>query len=265
MRENRLRKRLKEGAPTLGTRLLSGWPGLVEIIGKIGLFDYVEFLGEYSSWDLHDLDNFARATELSDISSMIKIDQNCRAFIAQRALGSGIQNVLFADIRNAEEVRECVRSVRAETPEIGGLNGAANRRSVGYYIEPGSPNYVKALEDSVIAIMIEKKEAVDNLEEILSVKGVDMIQFGPGDFSMSIGYPGQRSHPKVKEAELKTIKLSLEKGIRPRIEIGSINYKIEDLKEYIDLGVKDFHLPCEGKIIYEWLTENAKVLQNLFE
>jgi len=48
MRRNRLREMLKEGRPTLGTRLLSVWPGMVEIVGHTEVFDYVEFLGEYS-------------------------------------------------------------------------------------------------------------------------------------------------------------------------------------------------------------------------
>jgi 2-keto-3-deoxy-L-rhamnonate aldolase RhmA len=49
----------------------------------------------------------------------------------------------------------------------------------------------------VVAIMIEKKQAVDNLEALLSVPTVDMVQFGPSDYSMSIGKTGQRNHPKV--------------------------------------------------------------------
>lgn len=261
MRKNRLREKLRDQKPTIGTRLLSVWPGMVELVGNTGLFDYVEFLGEYTPWDLYDLENFARATELTDMSSMIKIDQFHRDFIAQRALGSGIQNVLFTDVRTAEEVRDCVRLVRAETPRTGGLNGAANRRSVGYYIEAGSENYVNALEDSVVAIMIEKKEAVENLEAILSVPGVDMVQFGPGDYSLSLGYPGQRKHPEVKEAEQRVIKTCVEKGIRPRLEIGSINYKKEDIHRYLDMGVKDLHLPSEAKIVYEWLKENGSSIR----
>jgi len=209
------------------------------------------------------LENFGRAVELFDMSSIIKVDQNCRAFIAQRALGSGIQNILFTDIRTVEDARECVRIVRAETPSTKGINGATNRRNVGYYLEGGSLNYIKAMDEAVIALMIEKKEAVDNLEEILSVEGIDMVQFGPSDYSLSLGYPGQRNHPKVKEAELKTIKKAIEKGIRPRVEIGSIDYKIEDLQKYIELGVKDFSLPSEGKIIYEWLMKNGKNIKNL--
>ena len=197
------------------------------------------------------------------MSSMIKVDQNCRAFIAQRALGSGIQNILFTDIRTVEEARECVRIVRAETSQTKGLNGAANRRNVGYYLEAGSPEYVKAMNEAVIALMIEKKEAVDNLYEILSIEGIDMVQFGPGDYSLSIGYPGQRNHPEVKEAELKTIKTALGMGICPRVEIGSIDYKIEDLQKYIELGVKDFSLPSDGKIVYEWLKKHGENIRKL--
>jgi len=265
MRKNKLREKLKEGVPTLATRLLSVWPGMVEIVGHTGIFDYVEFLGEYSPWDLHDLENFGRAAELFDMSSMIKVDQNNRAFIAQRALGSGIQNILFTDIRTAEDVRECVRIVRAETPSAKGINGAANRRNVGYFLESGSPEYVKAMNESVVAIMIEKKEAGDNLEEILSVEGIDMVQFGPGDYSLSLGYPKQRNHPKVKEAELRTIEVAIKKGIRPRVEIGSIDYKMEDLQKYVELGVKDFSLPNEGKIVYQWLKKHGEnIRKSLF-
>ena len=64
MKKNKLREILKEGKPTLGTRLLNVWPGMVELVGNTGLFDYVEYLGEYSPWDLHDLGNFGRAVEL---------------------------------------------------------------------------------------------------------------------------------------------------------------------------------------------------------
>jgi len=262
MKKNKLREQINKGKPTLGARLLSVWPGMVEIVGHTGMFDYVEFLGEYSPWDLHDLENYGRAVELFDMSSMIKVDQNNRAFIAQRALGSGIQNVLFTDIRTVEEARECVCIVRAETPSTRGINGAANRRNVGYYMEAGSPEYVKAMDEAVVALMIEKKEAVDNLEEILSVEGIDMVQFGPGDYSLSLGYPGQRNHPLVKEAELKTIKIAIKKGIRPRVEIGSIDYNMEELQKYIELGVKDFSLPSEGKIIYEWLKKHGENIKS---
>ena len=87
MRRNKLRELLREGKPTVGTAIVCPWPGIVELIGRTGMFDYVEFEGEYMPWDLHDLENLSRAVELFDMSSMMKADQEPRTFIAQRSLG----------------------------------------------------------------------------------------------------------------------------------------------------------------------------------
>lgn len=262
MRKNKLRELLRQGRPTIGTRILSIWPGIVEVIGHTGEIDYVEFDGEYAPWDLHDFENLGRATELFDMSSMIKVDQEPRGFIAQRALGSGIQNILFADVRSVEDAEECVRIVKAETPEAKGTNGCHMRRNVGYVLECGSPEYVKAMDEAVVALMIEKKEAIDNLEEILSVETIDMVQFGPCDYSLSIGLPGEWSHPRVKEAELRVIKTALKMGVRPRVEIDGI-HNLDRIKEYVDLGVRDFNLPSDVVILYQWLKENGESLRKM--
>jgi len=66
MRPNKLRQLLNAGQPTIGTRVHSTWPSIVELIGHTGLFDYVEFLAEYAPFDLYALDNFCRAVELFD-------------------------------------------------------------------------------------------------------------------------------------------------------------------------------------------------------
>ena len=90
-----------------------------------------------------------------------------------------------------EDAQESVAAARAETPKTKGLMGAAMRRDVGYVLGPGSKEYVQQLEEGVVALMIEKQVAIENLEAILSVKGVDMVQFGPADYSMPLGIPGQ--------------------------------------------------------------------------
>lgn len=265
MRKNKLREIIQSGQISIGARVLTPWAGLVEVIANTGLVDYIEFVGEYAPWDLHDLENIARATELYGISSMFKVDQDPAGFLAQRALGSGIQNILFTDIRNVEDVKKCVSIVKPDMPLYQGTHGCHMRRSVGYVLEAGSPDYIKSMDEVVIAIMVEKRSCVENLEEILSVKGVDMVQFGPCDYALSIGLPRSPDHPEVKKAELKTIKTALDKGIRPRVEIGLIHFELDDLKKYIDLGVKDFNLPSDLSIIHQWVKGNSKTIRNLFE
>jgi 2-keto-3-deoxy-L-rhamnonate aldolase RhmA len=260
VRKNRLRELLAAGQPSLGTHLASSWPSIVELVGHARAFDYIEFLGEYAPYDLYALDNLGRAIELFDhMSGMMKIEQQPRTYLAIMAIGAGIQNLLFADVRTVADAEECVRSVRAESPETRGLHGVGMRRDVGLVLEGGSPAFVQALESAVVALMIEKREAVENLEAILSVKGVDMVQFGPADYAMSIGVPGEFNHPQVREAERHVIETSIRMGIAPRAEI----FQLREAPRYLDLGVRHFCIGIDTLILFDWFKENGQAMREL--
>ena len=110
-------------------------------------------------------------------------------------------------------------------------------------------------------IMIEKQSAVDELEEILSIDGVDMIQWGPSDFSMSIGKPGQRDAPEVKAAERYVFETAIRMGVPPRAEIGSP----EQAQRYLDMGVQHFNLNTDLYILYNWWKTNGGALREIVE
>lgn len=258
MKKNKLRELLQSGKPTLGTRLHNLWPAYVEAVGHSGMFDYVEFLAEYAPFDLDGLDNFCRAAELHQLATLIKIDQQPQQFLAQRAIGSGFEGVLFADSRSVEDVRQCVRIARPDTPEDGGVFGAATRR-FAYMRYGGGAEYVQALREVVVMIMIEKKAAVDQLDEILAVSGVDMIQWGPSDYSMSVGMPGEVRDPRIKAVERKVIETCLKAGVAPRVEIASP----EDARYYLDLGVKHFNLGVDLIQYFNWLKQNGDTMRKL--
>ena len=120
------------------------------------------------------------------MSSMIKVEEHTRGFIATRAIDAGFQNVLFSDCRDAKDVKECVRLVWPETPEAGGTHGAGGRRIL---LGSSTAEWVKGMSDVVIAFMIEKKSAINGLENLLNVKGVSMVQFGPNDYSVTVSTP----------------------------------------------------------------------------
>lgn len=250
---------MNRGEPTIGTRVEIVWPGVTELIGFTRMYDYVEFVSEYVPYDLYDFDNLARAAELVGISSMIKVDEFNRGYIAQRALAAGMQNVLFTNSMTVKDAEECVKAVRAPPR---GFNGFRSDRRVGYVGKDGdvyasAAELPKICEDVVVALMIETKSAVENLEEVLSVEGIDMVQFGPADYGISVGLPGEKNHPKIKEAELKTIKTALKMDIAPRAEIRSP----EDATKYIELGVRHFSLNTDMRILYDWWKENGNKLR----
>ena len=254
MRHNHLRARLNANEPTLGTHILSTWPTVVELVGEAGNYDYVEFTAEYAPFTMHDLDNLGRALELKNLTGMIKIEQTQYTHQAMRAIGSGFQSVLFADLRGVADAEACIAAVRAETPRSGGRLGVGMRRDVGTVVDGGSPAYVAALDEVVIAVMIEKRECVEDLDAVLSVKGIDMVQFGGSDYSMSLGLTGQRSHPDVKSAERKTIEMALKKGLHPRIELMDIS----QAEPYLEMGVKHFCIGWDVRILHQWWRANGE-------
>lgn len=266
MRRNLLRERLNAGQPTVGTHILSCWPTLVELIGHSGQYDYVEFTAEYAPFDMHDLDNLGRAFEVAGLAGMIKIEQTQYTHQAMRAIGSGFQSVLFADIRTVEDARTAVNAVRAETTMARGargrgLMGVGMRRDVGVVRQGGQPAYVDALNDVVIAIMVEKKSCVDDLDAILSVPGIDMVQFGASDFSMSIGKPAQYGDAEVLAAEKKTIETALRKGLHPRVELRDPS----QADKYLELGVKHFCIGWDVRILADWWDSKGAEMRGLLE
>ena len=260
MRPNKLRELLNAGKPTLSTHVHSTWPSVIEAVGHTGLYDYVEWVAEYAPFDLHDFEHICRAAEVHDLPCMVKVDQEPRGFIAQRAIGSGFQSVLFADCRNADEVRECVRIARPDTPQDGGSYGVGTRR-FAYMGYGGTQEYVQALRDIVVVIMLEKKSAVDQLEEILEIEGVDMIQWGGSDYSMSIGHPGEHSHPDVVAARDYVFETSIKMGVPPRAEIGSP----DQAKMYQDMGVKHFSIGTDISILYSWWMKNGEEMRKIID
>lgn len=264
MSRNPLRDCLNAGKPTVGTHILSAWPTLVELIGHSKQYDYVEFTAEYAPFTMHDLDNLGRAFELMGMSGMIKIEQTQYTHQAMRAIGSGFQSVLFADIRSVEDAKAAVDAVRAETTMAEGVRGRGRlgvgmRRDVGTVRTGGTPAYVDALNEVVIAIMVEKKSCVDNLEAVLSVPGIDMVQFGASDFSMSIGKTGQYADAEVLAAEKKTIETALRMGLHPRVELRDP----DQAGKYLAMGVKHFCIGWDVRILADWWDTKGAEMRGL--
>jgi 2-keto-3-deoxy-L-rhamnonate aldolase RhmA len=255
MKPNRIRQRLAEGKPTLSTRLHNTWHGVVEAVGHTGVFDYIEFLAEYAPFTAYDLENICRSAELHGMSAMIKLDHQAQFQIVQ-AVAAGFHSVLFANPHTAEDVAACVRLVRPETPEDGGSYGAVMGRFT-FMEYGGGPDYVQALRDVVAAVMIEKQAAVDNLDAILAVPGVDLIQWGPADYAMSAGLYADRSAPEVKAVEREVIQACLKARIPVRAEIRSL----DQAQAYLDMGVRHFSLGADLRILYTWLRQNGEALR----
>lgn len=256
MNYNKLRRILNENAPSTATRMSSTWPFYTECVGVTSNFDYIEFIAEYAPFSQADLENIARAAELYEMGTMIKVDFQNRGYVAQRAVGAGFQAINFTDHHNAEEVAETVKIMKPDTVEDGGRFGYPNRRFIGCKPTVDQFTHIQRLREVVLCFMIEKKSAVEDIEAICSVPGVDMIQFGPSDFAMSSGWQAGEHSDEIKAAERHCIEVALKHGVQPRCEINTA----EAAKYYIDLGVRHFCLGDQTRMLNMfWRGEGSKM------
>ncbi|GAA3670862.1 HpcH/HpaI aldolase family protein [Microbacterium marinilacus] len=241
MRPNPIREKLSAGQPTIATRVLLPDPAVIEAVGQTGVFDYVEFLAEYNAFTLHDLDAIGRAGELYGLGTMIKLDYEQNHYLAQRAVGSGFHGVLFADMRTRDDVERAVASVRPDTPEHGGTYGAAARRNARPTYG-GGEQYIARVAETVVGVMVEKRESFDDLDALLSVPGIDFVQWGPTDFRMSSG----GSTAEIDAVRQRVFDACRRHGVPARIELGSLD-------EFSDLtaqGFRHFSLGIDLEMLY---------------
>ena len=126
---------------------------------------------------------------------------------------------------------------------------------------PGTAEYLQALRDTVVAVMIEKKSAVDNLDEILSVPGLDMVQWGGVDYSINIGIPrGPTAHPEIQATRNRVFEAAIKAGVPPRAEIDTA----DEAKEFLDMGVRHFTIGADLHILHDWWKDSGERLRKIF-
>jgi 4-hydroxy-2-oxoheptanedioate aldolase len=138
------------------------------------------------------------AAETSGIVPIVRPWKNSRDAIL-RVMDRGAMGVQVPHVNTADDARRAVESVKYHPLGKRGMAAATRPARYGLGTEP--MDYVRWVNgQTLVCVQLEEKEALDNIEQILSVDGVDVFFVGPSDLSQSMGYPGQASAPEVQEA-----------------------------------------------------------------
>src|SRR5437764_2391322 len=194
MQENRVKRILAEGGLALGTH--SGGIAdqqIVEIIGLAG-FDAAFIDMEHTSFDLRDVQLMVMAAERVGVTSIVRTPGFDPAFIL-RLLDMGVQGIQVPHVSDPETAREAVKAVRY--PPEGERGMAAGSRAADYGKTPLLEHMAKSNREILLACMIEDMAAVERIDEIAAVPGVDLLAVGPSDLSRSLGVSGQPDHPRL--------------------------------------------------------------------
>lgn len=178
-----LADRLADGAPLTGAWSMVGHPVVAEVLATEG-FDFVVLDGEHSETELSELAALVRAVEATgtETAPVVRVSAADRAEI-KRVLDFGPAGILVPQIESVEEAREAVISAQYP-PE--GVRGVAGGRASNYGTTLGE--YVETANDDVATILqIETVGALDDLEDIVALDGLDALFVGPADLSARLG------------------------------------------------------------------------------
>lgn len=189
-----VKRQLAEGELTLGSWITLGHPAIAEIMAASG-FEFVVVDLEHSVIGIAEAANLIRVIDLAGASPLVRTTSNDPDQI-KRVMDAGAHGVIVPMIKSAEEARRAVDAVYYPPR---GTRGVGLARAQGYGTT--FPEYCRWLEqEAVVIVQIEHIDAVRDLDEILSVDGVDGYIIGPYDLSASMGLAGQLDHPSVVAA-----------------------------------------------------------------
>lgn len=226
---NNLKQRLKNGESLNGCWLNLGSPLTAEIVGQAG-FDWVLIDLEHGSGTEKDVLYQLQALEASPTGAIIRVEGHARQRIS-RVLDFGAQGVMCPQIKTVEEARAAISGIYYPPDGIRGVAKMVRATGFGKNFD----DYKKGAKENILGIIqIETAEALNHLDEIAALEGVDVLFIGPADLSMSLGIFGQLDHPKFKEA-LKAIVTAAEKAGKAT---GILLFNPDDYTTYHNMGIR---------------------------
>ena len=192
--QNPVKRKLKNGQKTIGGFLQMISPVSAEIMSQSG-FDWLIVDLEHSPGDFANLQAQLQAMNGSGVVPFARAPWNDMVAI-KRTLDTGVMGVLIPYVNTREEAEAAVAACKY--PPLGVRGVAGSPRAAGY-TRNTMPYLTTANDEVIVMIAVETMEAVNNLDEILTVEGLDGIFIGPVDLASSMGYLGDPSQPEVQE------------------------------------------------------------------
>ncbi len=203
-----LKEKLSKKDLTIGSWLSFGFTPIVEIMAKSG-FDWLVIDMEHTAIGELDALQMIQIISLAGSVPLVRVGENNELLI-KRVMDSGAHGVVVPMVNSKGEAERAVSSVKY--PPIG-QRGVGLSRAQNYGL--GFNDYKDwAEKNSIVIVQVEHIKAVENLTEIMSVKGVDGFIVGPYDLSASMGLPGEFNNPDVSEA-LKEITKFIKNSTKP--------------------------------------------------
>ena len=238
-----LKERLNNGNEQFGTWCILPCPEVVSVLTKSGL-DYVLIDFEHSPVSFETAQKMVMAAHAEGKYAVSRVGKLDEVEIL-RSLDINSDGIIIPHIESIEDIKTAIEYIKYY-PE-GNRGYSPYTFAGGYCVEK---NYTKNANKNILfGIIIESKKGIDNLDEILSSKDLDMVYLGAYDISISLGYPGQINHPEV----IKVLDFCIEKIKKAGKIIGAMYHTKEDYEKFKKQGVNFLVYKVDSLMINESL------------
>ncbi|MCB0471902.1 MAG: hypothetical protein KDC69_09260 [Flavobacteriaceae bacterium] len=254
LKPSRVKKNLKEGGVCFGTmlRILKS-PQAIALCAAQG-WDYVIMDTEHNDYNIETLSNCSLVAKYEDMALLVRVPDKKYHLMAQ-TLDIGSEGLVLPQVKTKQETDMIIQSTKYAPM---GNRGVSISETVTRFRSYGHVEYMNWANDELLTVVqIESKEGVDNIEGIVSTKGVDAIMIGPADLSQDMGIPGQLQHPELEKAFRNVISACNKHGVAPGIHLADMelvnkwvsegmrfvtySYDIKFFKEANQSALKDLH------------------------
>jgi 4-hydroxy-2-oxoheptanedioate aldolase len=241
MKKSRVLERLRANEVVkLATISRFPQPWVAELVGTLG-YDAIWFDIEHRGFSYDTIEQMSLPCRGTGIDLMVRILKS-GYHSPMRALEMGAAGIMVPHVLSAEEARQWVEWVRFPPGGKRGFDGAGADAD---YLLADSLEYIEhANSQTFLALQIEDKEAVDNIDEIAAVEGFDILFVGPGDLSLSYGVPFQREHRLIETAIDRVANAAAKHGKWWGIPTG----ELADAQRIVDRGARI--VTCGNDLVY---------------
>jgi len=191
---NPVKEQLKAGKPTIGVFVITAHPTIAEVLAVNG-FDWLVFDMEHGVIGIESVEMMAQAISSTQALPVVRVPWNDFIIIKQ-VLDTGVMGLIIPMVNNAKQAQMAIKATRYP-PE--GIRGIGPHRASAYG-KTINQYFREANENILVVIQIEHFQAVENIESILTVSGIDCVFIGAQDLAASMGFLGNPAHPDVQKS-----------------------------------------------------------------
>ena len=226
---NPLKTRIKNGETVLGVLLVTPSVQAAQVIARTGL-DFLIVDLEHGAIDIAAAQAMLAATQGTSLTPLVRVD-HIDPVKAKHGLDTGTFGIVFPMVRDAAEAKLAVASVRYPPAGVRGIGPSLAAARWNLTV----PEYLKAANDNMLTVLLmEQKEALDNVDAILDVPGVDVVFVAPNDLSGALGVTGQMNHPNLLAAIEKIETAAKRHGVA----LGGLGLNAERTNALIEKGYR---------------------------